>query len=343
MKKVSVKAGKPYDVLIGKGVADNLPEYIRQLGKSGKVAVITDKNVGALYGKKISDLLAGFDLCYVETQCGEEHKSMDTVSYLLERLAAAKLTRSDTIVALGGGIVGDVAGFTAACYLRGIDFVQVPTTLLAMVDSSVGGKTGVNLSAGKNLAGAFHQPRLVVCDERFLDTLPEEEFKNGMGEVIKYGCIADADLFAELEKDGALDRLEEIIARCVGIKADFVAKDEFDNGERQKLNFGHTLGHAIEKASAFAIPHGQAVGIGMRVISRWAEERGLTPSGCADRIKALTDKFGMAAGLEYNAKDLWGVAANDKKLKGKEINLVLLKDIGTSYLYKTDIDKLIAE
>ena len=338
MKKIRVNAGRPYDVVIGKGEINNLPSAINKLGKSGKIAVVTDRNVGGLYGEKITALLGGKDVCYVEIESGEEHKSMNTVADILEKLAKNKLTRSDLIVALGGGIVGDVAGFAAACYLRGVDFVQVPTTLLAMVDSSVGGKTGVNLSAGKNLAGAFHQPRLVVCDEDFLATLPEEEFKNGMGEVIKYGCIADKNLLEKLSSPGG--GLEEIIARCVEIKADFVAKDEFDNGERQKLNFGHTLGHAIEKASGFAVPHGQAVGIGMRVICRWAEERGLTPKGCADAIEALTDKFGMIKGENYRAEDLWNIAANDKKLKGKNISLVLLKELGSSYLYKTTIDAL---
>ncbi len=299
MKKVRVNAGKPYDVVIGKGEINNLSEAISRLGKSGKIAVITDENVGKFYGEKITTLLEKNNVCYVEMKSGEEHKSMKTVAEILETLAKNKLTRSDLIVALGGGIVGDVAGYVAACYLRGVDFVQVPTTLLAMVDSSVGGKTGVNLSAGKNLAGAFHQPILVIIDEDFLETLPEEEFKNGMGEVIKYGCIADKDLLKKLSKPNI--NLEEIIARCVEIKAGFVEQDEFDNGERQKLNFGHTLGHAIEKVSGFSVPHGQAGGGRGRAGLRARAARALTQL-CLPRAAARGPRgcMGRAGGR------LWG-------------------------------------
>lgn len=339
MKSVFVSAAKPYEVKIGKGIVENLAEYISSVKKCTKIAVITDRTVGGLYKDKILSLLKDYETCWYAFPCGEKHKSMETVAEILEFLAQNKLTRSDLVVALGGGIVGDVAGYAAASFLRGVDFVQIPTTLLAMVDSSVGGKTGVNLAAGKNLAGAFHQPCLVVCDLDFLNTLPQEEVKNGMGEVIKYGCIADESLFELLEKEGLTD-LEEAVHRCVAIKADFVAKDEFDKGERQKLNFGHTLGHSIEKASDFSIPHGQAVGVGMKYICRWAEERGLTQAGCARRIEDLLKKFSMLSDVDFSSEKLWQAVANDKKLKGKEISLVLIEKIGKSYLYKTDVTKL---
>ncbi len=343
MKTVSVNTSKPYKVKIGKGLVDKLAEEIQKVKNCKKIAIITDDNVGRLYGKKVESLLKDFEVCYFEFSNGEDNKSLATVSDILEFLAKNKLTRSDLIVALGGGIVGDVAGFAAASYLRGIDFVQIPTTLLAMVDSSVGGKTGVNLSAGKNLAGAFHQPCLVICDQNFLHTLPSEEIKNGLGEVIKYGCIADKKLFDLLCTGDIFCNIEEVIYTCISIKADFAARDEFDKGDRQKLNFGHTLGHSIEKATAFAVPHGQAVGIGMVLICRWAQERGLTGAGCAEEIDGLLKKFEMARKYDFTDEQLWGAAANDKKLKGSDINLVLLKDIGESYLYKTDVNGLITK
>lgn len=338
MKEIFVKTGKPYSVKIGAGESSKLAEYIKQVKICGKIAVITDDIVGNLYGESVVNLLDGYDVCEYRFKHGERHKSMDTVADILEFLAANKLTRSDLIVALGGGIVGDVAGYAAASYLRGIDFVQVPTTLLAMVDSSVGGKTGVNLAAGKNLAGAFHQPLLVVCDPDFLKTLPSEEFKNGLGEVIKYGCIADEKLFCLLEKGDIADNLAEAVYRCIDIKRRFVEEDEFDKGERQKLNFGHTLGHAVESITRFAVPHGQAVGVGMRLICLWAEDKGLTKKGCADRIDGLLKKYGMTDCVDASAADLWKAAAVDKKLKGDRLTLVLVKDIGQCFLHTVDIN-----
>lgn len=337
MNKIHVETGKAYDVLVEKGISRQISKLIES-EKYDKIAVITDEKVGKLYADQIASEVNA--VAVLTFPCGEKHKTMDTVSDLLEKLARLKLTRGDLIVALGGGIVGDVVGFTAACFLRGIKFVQIPTTLLAMVDSSVGGKTGVNLTSGKNLAGAFHQPSAVLCDSDFLKTLPDEEIKNGLGEVIKYGCIEDKSLFEALEK-GGLNNIDEIISRCVSIKADIVSRDEFDNGDRQKLNFGHTLGHAVEKATDFKIPHGQAVGIGMVLITRWAEEKGLTKKGCANRIQNLLEKLGMPYEIDVDIKSLWQITSNDKKKRGKKLTLVLIKDIGESYLYETDADKLL--
>ena len=341
MKNLFINTSKPYDVKIGSGEINNIAQYIKQVKNCNKIAIVTDDVVGKLYGEKVKNLLCDYDVCYHEFLHGEENKNMQTVAELLEFLAINKLTRSDLVVALGGGIVGDVAGFVSASFLRGIDFVQIPTTLLSMVDSSVGGKTGVNLSAGKNLAGAFHQPCLVVCDPDFLSTLPKQEFKNGLGEVIKYGCISDKKLFALLENDDINKNLTQVIYTCIKIKASFVEQDEFDHGERQKLNFGHTLGHAIEKVTDFKIPHGQAVGIGMKMICDWAEKQDLTNKGMSGKIDSLLKKFDMANCVDCDEKTLWQVVTNDKKLKGKNINLVLIKDIADCYLYKVEIEKLI--
>ena len=341
MKNIFIKTSKPYNVKIGSGEISNLATYIKQVKQCDKIAIITDDVVGKLYGEKIKNMLCDYNVCYKEFLHGEENKNMATVSDLLEFLAQNKLTRGDLVVALGGGIVGDVAGFVSASYLRGVDFVQIPTTLLSMVDSSVGGKTGVNLSCGKNLAGAFHQPCLVVCDPDFLSTLPQQEFKNGLGEVIKYACIADENLFALLENHDIKQNIEQVIYTCIKIKASFVEQDEFDNGERQKLNFGHTLGHAIEKVSGFQIGHGQAVGVGMKLVCQWAEKQNLANCGCADKIDKLLEKYKMVRDVDCNPDDLWQTVANDKKLKGKKINLVLIKDVADCYLYNTEIEKLI--
>ncbi len=341
MKNLFIKTSKPYDVKIGCGEVDNLAQYIKQTKNCNKIAIITDDVVGRLYGDKIKNLLCDYDVCYKEFLHGEENKNMTTVANLLEFLAQNKLTRGDLVVSLGGGIVGDVAGFVSASYLRAVDFVQIPTTLLSMVDSSVGGKTGVNLSCGKNLAGAFHQPCLVVCDPDFLNTLPDQEFKNGLGEVIKYGCIADESLFALLENHDINQNIEKVIYTCIKIKANYVEQDEFDNGERQKLNFGHTLGHAIEKVSGYKIPHGQAVGVGMKLVCEWAEKQNLANKGCADKIDKLLAKFDMVRDVDCDHKVLWQTVTNDKKLKGKNINLVLIKDIANCYLYNVEIEKLI--
>ena len=341
MKNLFVKTSKPYNVKIGCGEIDNIAQYIKQTKNCNKIAIITDDIVGGLYGEKIKNLLCDYDVCYKEFLHGEQNKTMTTVANLLEFLAQNKLTRGDLVVALGGGIVGDVAGFVSASYLRGVDFVQIPTTLLSMVDSSVGGKTGVNLSCGKNLAGAFHQPCLVVCDPDFLKTLSDQEFKNGLGEVIKYGCIADKTLFDLLENHDINQNIEQVVYTCIKTKANFVEQDEFDNGERQKLNFGHTLGHAIEKVSNYQIPHGQAVGVGMKLVCEWAEKQNLSNKGCADKIDKLLAKFDMVRDVDCDHNDLWQTVTNDKKLKGKNINLVLIKDIANCYLYNVEIEKLI--
>ena len=256
MKTVKVQASKSYDVVIGNGILPCLGAYLGQVTQAKKIAVVSDSQVWPLYGKTVLNALAEYETFSYVFPAGEESKNGSTYLKLLNFLAENKLTRSDCLLALGGGVVGDLTGFAAATYLRGVDFVQAPTTLLAAVDSSVGGKTAIDLDAGKNLAGAFYQPSAVLCDLDTLNTLPENIFRDGCAEVIKYGVLYDEALFAHLEEKGLGFDQEEVISRCVELKRDVVAQDEFDRGERQKLNLGHTIGHGIEACSGYKISHG---------------------------------------------------------------------------------------
>ena len=253
---------------------------------------------------------------------------------MLNFLAENQITRSDCIIALGGGVVGDLTGFAAATYLRGIQYVQVPTSLLAMVDSSVGGKTAIDLGAGKNLAGAFHQPSLVLCDTDTLNTLPEEIFIDGCAEVIKYGILYDVDLFSHLEEKGLGFDRESVIRRCVELKRNVVMEDEFDTGARMKLNLGHTIGHGVEAVSNYAISHGKAVAIGMAIISRAVR--------CADsgRIEAILKQFRLPTTTEYCAADLFSHALSDKKRTGGTVNLIVPRAIGDCAIVPTPVDNL---
>ncbi|MEI6579117.1 MAG: 3-dehydroquinate synthase, partial [Eubacteriales bacterium] len=259
---------KSYDVLIGSRMLKNAGDILRDYFSPCSVVIVTDDNVDALYGETVQYSLtcSGFNTSKFVFKHGEHSKNLSVYAKALEFMAQNSLTRSDMVVALGGGVTGDLAGFAAASYLRGVRFVQMPTTLLAAVDSSVGGKTGVNLDAGKNLAGAFWQPSLVLCDCDTLNTLPDDILADGIAEAIKYGMIRDKELFEMLEFGDCISNPEACVARCVTIKGNIVAKDEFDNGERQLLNFGHTLAHSIEKLSDYKISHGHAVAIGMVIV-----------------------------------------------------------------------------
>ena len=260
MKTVTIHASRSYNIHIGSGLLAHLGSYARQLGKAQKVCIVSDSNVWPLYGSIASDSLekARFEVMSFVFPAGEASKNGVTFLELLNVLAENRLTRSDLIVALGGGVVGDLAGFAAATYLRGIRYIQVPTTLLAAVDSSVGGKTAIDLPAGKNLAGTFYQPSLVLCDTDTLTTLPPEIFRDGCAEVIKYGVLYDPEMFAHLEAEGLSFHREDVIARCVELKRDVVMEDEFDTGARMKLNLGHTIGHGVEAKSHFGISHGNS-------------------------------------------------------------------------------------
>lgn len=341
MEKVHVKASKSYDVLIERGILKNCGEFIKKQSKAKSCAVITDNNVDKLYSKEVLSSLekAGFKVCKFVFEHGEENKTLKTVSSILSFLAENELTRSDIIIALGGGIVGDVAGFSASCYLRGIDFTIIPTTLLACVDSSVGGKTGVNLPQGKNLAGAFHQPSLVLCDPDCFDTLPDEIYADGISESIKYGILADEKLFNIFKDKNTKEVIEEIIKTCVIIKAQIVSRDEFDTGERQKLNFGHTVGHAIEKCSNYKVSHGHAVAIGMIIATRAAIKLGI----CEDiekEVCTVLKKHSLPTCTNLNIDDLLSAMLVDKKRKSDKINLILPTRIGNTIIRETDIDNL---
>ena len=333
-KKVVVEGvKKPYDVIIGEDVLRVIPDKIKELSKANNIAIITDDNVDKLYSKNLLEMLknAGFNAIKFVFSHGENHKSMATVCDILEFLAENNVTRSDLIIALGGGIVGDVSGYVASSYLRGIDFIQVPTTFLAAIDSSVGGKTGVNLKAGKNLAGAFYQPRLVVCDIKTFDTLPKENFKEGMAEAIKYGAICDRELFNILSSKEEWD-IKSVIERCVKIKAEIVSQDEFDKGKRQLLNFGHTIGHAIERATSFEISHGIAVGIGMAIISKISDDLKWSKEDTYSQIVKCLNNNQIPTSTDIKAEELLSVMIKDKKINGDTINLVVPEEIGNCVL-----------
>ncbi|MDD3921317.1 MAG: 3-dehydroquinate synthase [Eubacteriales bacterium] len=329
-RRVRVNASREYDVVIASGLLSDCANSIRAVAASAKLAaIVTDDTVNALYGKQVQNALegAGFTVCCYVMEHGEKSKTMQTFASILQFLAENELTKSDVIVALGGGVPGDIAGFAAACYLRGTPFVQLPTTLLAAVDSSVGGKTAVDLPAGKNLAGAFWQPRLVLHDTNTLSTLPEAQFSEGMAETIKYGVICDKTLFEQAAGGNCRKIAAALIERCVTIKAKLVEQDEFDSGCRQLLNLGHTFGHAIEGASGFAVSHGQAVGMGMLLAARAAEKLEIAKEPCANKIKEALQHNGLPTVCGFTANELLPFAANDKKRRGDTVTLILPETI----------------
>lgn len=340
MKTVRVEASKSYDVLIGNGLLPCLGDHMRRVTKAQKAAIVSDSNVWPIYGQAVLRALDAYETVSFVFPAGEESKNGNTYLQLLNFLAENKLTRSDCLLALGGGVVGDLTGFAAATYLRGIDFVQVPTTLLAAVDSSVGGKTAIDLDAGKNLAGAFYQPSLVLCDTDTLNTLPEAVFRDGCAEVIKYGVLYDEGLFSHLEEKGLDFDRETVIARCVELKRDVVALDEFDRGERQKLNLGHTVGHGIEACSGYGISHGSAVAAGMGIVSRAACKLGICSENCTSRIENVLKTFGLPINCEFSARELYLCALSDKKRSGGTVNLILPEKIGFCRIAATAVEQL---
>lgn len=341
MRKVTVPLGdRSYSIHIGTNVLEKLGENCRRLKLGGKCAVITDSNVAPHFASQTADSLkaAGFDGAVIQVDAGEQSKNLKNVAGVLNELAAHRLERSSFIIALGGGVVGDLAGFCAATYLRGIDFVQVPTTLLSQVDSSVGGKTGVNLKAGKNLVGAFYQPRLVLCDLETLNTLPDREFRSGLAEIIKYGIIYDPKLFAYLGRkmDRILERdpkaLARIIARSCEIKADVVGQDEKEGGLRAILNFGHTIGHAIEAISGYGkYLHGEAISIGQVAAAKISAQAARLSDLEVARIQHLFEAAGLPVSIRLNSsqrKRLHKAMQLDKKVRAGEIKFVLADRIG---------------
>ncbi len=343
MNTISVNASRSYDVLVGGGLLAQLGSQVKKVTQANKIAIISDTNVWPLYGKTALESLeyAGFG-CVVSYvfDSGEQSKSGQTYLAVLDFLAENHISRSDCVIALGGGVVGDLTGFAAATYLRGVDYVQVPTTLLACVDSSVGGKTAIDLPSGKNLAGAFYQPRLVLCDTDTLDTLPQRVFRDGCAEVIKYGVLYDTELFEHLKKYSIEFDRSWVISRCIELKRDVVAKDEFDRGARQKLNLGHTIGHGIEAYSNFAVSHGQAVAMGMAIVSRAGATNGICSDACRDDIIALIHAFGLPTETKANAESIYRCALSDKKRSGDSVNLIVPERIGSCLILPTDVSKL---
>ena len=342
MTTITVSASNVYDVKIGAGLLSAVGKELLALNqKPCRVCILSDDNVFPLYGKTVTDALeaCGFTVSAHVIAHGEPSKCLPVYGEFLNMLATEHFSRTDWLIALGGGVVGDLCGFAAATYLRGVKYMQVPTTLLAMVDSSVGGKTGIDLAAGKNLACAFHQPSLVICDYSTLDTLPPEIFADGCAEVIKYGVINDRAFFDKLG-DGIKNQIEYVIAECVKHKRDIVEEDEFETGRRKLLNLGHTVGHAVELCSSLEISHGSAVAIGMAIVMRSAVKQGLCPAGDLNALLALLGKEGLPIGCDYTAEQLAAVATADKKRSGNDITLVIPFSIGDTRLQKIPVSEL---
>lgn len=335
METVKVNASKEYDVIIGQHTLSMLGKKIKELFGDVRVCIVSDDTVASLHKDSATKTLDEENLRH-ETfvfSHGETSKSPEVLFELLEFLAKKHFSRKDVVVALGGGVTGDLTGLAAAMYMRGMHLVQVPTTLLAMVDSSVGGKTAVNLRAGKNLAGVFNQPELVLCDLRMLLTLPAEYFADGVAEIIKYGAIADRELFDTVKNGNIIPELERIVARCVSIKRDIVNEDEFDNGRRQLLNFGHTLAHSIEKMSDFTISHGSAVAMGMVIISEIAWKNGLSKERCQDEIIDALLENNLPISCPYKNSELYYAAENDKKSASGRISIIIPEEIGNCIIH----------
>ncbi len=342
-ERIHIPASSPYDVLIGRGLLGEAGEKIRSVSGASSAVIVSDDNVFPLYGERLEASLgaAGFRTGRFVLPHGESHKTVESWKQVLEYLISFRLTRADLLIALGGGVVGDLAGFAAACYQRGIPYVQIPTTLLAMVDSSVGGKTAVDLDAGKNMAGAFHQPALVLCDPDTLSTLPEEEYRCGCAEIIKYAMIGSAPFFEQLKNTPVRDQYERVIRTCVEMKRDYVMKDEFDTGLRMMLNFGHTFGHAAEACSRFSILHGQGVAIGMAVISRAASALGFLSTEDRDALISLIRAYGLPTEPAWPAGDMAAAAASDKKSAGSSVRLIVPERIGVCSIQKIPSEDLI--
>lgn len=339
MKRVSVEASVTYDVLIEKGILRNAGALIKEAAKGDTAVIVSETNVFPLYGEKLKASLEneGYNVLTFIFQAGEESKNTDTLIRLWEFLAENHITRSDILVALGGGVTGDLTGFAAATFLRGIKYVGIPTTLLSMVDSSVGGKTAVDLKGGKNLAGAFYQPSLVIIDPDTLDTLPSSVFADGMAEVIKYGMINKPEFLLALKNDIAI---EDIIEICVTAKRDIVCMDEKDFGIRGLLNFGHTPAHAIELLSEFTISHGSAVAIGMIIMTKAAINAGLCGKEALLILSELLTKYALPSALPFSPEEIAVNALNDKKRAGEAITLVIPEAAGRCVLKKVPVSSL---
>lgn len=352
MIKTHVKASSEYDVITGSGVLDSIGELItKRDNKITKVLVVSDTNVAPLYLEKVKNSIkaSGLEVFDYIFEAGEQSKNINTITDMWNKMASSGFTRTDLLVALGGGVAGDMGGFAASSFLRGIKVCQIPTSLLAMVDASVGGKTGIDIPAGKNQVGAFWQPMLVLEDTDCLKTLPDETFTEGMAEVIKYAYIMDTnlyDLLLEKKNEGIRIRdnatlMEQIVGMCVKDKVDVIESDEFDNGRRQTLNYGHTAGHVIERNSNFSLPHGVCVAKGMGIFIDCCKAKGTLDSEEAIKMKDLIKAYGLPVDDEITPEDIVAGAMNDKKKRGNVISVILVNKIGTSDIVKMTPDEFL--
>ena len=342
---ISVNTYNPYNIVVERGILDKVGDIVASEYKNTtKIMIISDSNVFPLYGEKVTTLLAakGFAVRKFVIPAGEDSKNMRTAMDIYKSLAEAGFTRTDLIITLGGGVVGDIGGFVAATFQRGMDYIQIPTTLLAQIDASVGGKTGIDLPFGKNLVGSIYQPKAVITDPQVLRTLPKYWFVDGMAEVVKYGCVCDGELFADLETGKAIRELDATICRCIELKKKYVEEDAQDKGERMLLNFGHTFGHALEKLHNFSgISHGRAVAVGMYMAAVISEGLSLAEKGLSERIGNLLEALELPISDEYPIEKIIDATVLDKKSIGKSLNMILLKDIGTAVTHATDRNYLI--
>ena len=343
METVKVSASKEYIVNIGTGFLSSIGEKICEIKPLCRVVLVSDDTVFSLYGEKVKKSLTdnGFSVYEYVFPHGEESKSIENYEKILNFSAENSITRTDLFVALGGGVTGDLTGFVASSYLRGVDFVQIPTTVLSMVDSSVGGKTAINLNAGKNLCGAFYQPIAVYADCETLKTLPDETFNEGCAEIIKYGMILDSEFLTYLSKNSIRDNIEYAVKRCVEIKRDVVEHDEFEKGERKLLNFGHTIGHAIEKCSNLTISHGNAVAIGMVIATKGAYEIGMSDEDYSDVLLPILKANNLPTTCEFSAEDLYKVSLSDKKRSLDTMALIVPEEYGLCKIVKLPVEDLL--
>lgn len=349
MKNIDVQLSSgSYNIIIDRGLIKEIGSAISKIYNGDKIAIITDQNVNKYYGDIVEESLKsqGYNTLKIVIPPGETSKSVESLLKLYSDLLDFKINRGNLIVALGGGVVGDLTGFCASTLLRGIPFIQVPTSLLAQIDSSIGGKVAVDLPQGKNLIGSFYHPKAVYIDPEVLNTLDKKFINDGLGEVIKYGLIKDANLFSRLEeiKDykELMESMDYIIYTCCNIKKQVVQRDEKDTGERMILNFGHTIGHAIEKLQNYTgLSHGEAVAVGMYKITMKSEELGISKAGLSEKIKSLLIKFNLPYEEDNFAKnELLEAITFDKKNINKNINLVVIKDIGESFIKSVPIDEM---
>ena len=354
MDRINIQASSDYDVLIGAGLIDSCGTHIRErLFRAQKALIVTDTNVAPLYLARVKSSLEseGFSCYEYIFEAGEEKKNIESIAGMWAVMAKGEFTRTDLVVSLGGGVATDMGGFAAATFLRGISVVQIPTSLLAMADAAIGGKTGIDLPQGKNLAGSFHQPTMVIEDTDCLTTLPAETFTEGMAEVIKYAFIMDKPLYEELSKIAAegramslqndIDSVTKILLSCVKDKAEVITEDEMDNGRRQILNYGHTIGHVIERNSNFTLAHGVCVAKGMGIIADACCKNGLSSKETADEIKGLITAYGLPCEDTITPEEAVSGAMNDKKKRGDNVSVVLVNEIGKAEIKKMTPENLL--